>query len=470
MPSYLFYDLETSGLNPCFDQVYQFAAIRTDENLNPIEEIELEAKPTKDIIPSPMAMITHQLPIQDLMSKESESEVIKKIHKHLNTPGTISLGYNTLTFDDEFLRFNFYRHLLTPYTHQFKDNCNRMDIFPMLIFYYLYRPDTLNWPMIDDKITFRLEHLSSHNQLAEGQAHHAMVDVRATLALAKILKKDQKVWQYLLGFFNKYTEQQRHQELEDINLAKQKLKLGLLIDPKIGAKALFQAPAICLGQHRHYKNQMLWLRLDQDFTKSTTEDILKQAWVINKKWGEPPFVLPLKSRFIRYAKTCEEIYTANLAFLKENPEIFKVIQEHHLEYKHPLQPNTDADARLYQSGFMSSQDEFLTQKFHNASPEKKADLKNNFGNPDLQEIANRYLGRFHYQALNQRDKLKFDDYLAQVFDQEQNPILDYRNKPKLLKIPALKEIDILKQNETFTPEQQRCLEALENYLKMLSVQ
>ena len=61
MNTYLFYDLETSGLNPCFDQIYQFAAIRTDMDLNPIEEIEIEVRPTKDIIPSPMAMVTHQL-------------------------------------------------------------------------------------------------------------------------------------------------------------------------------------------------------------------------------------------------------------------------------------------------------------------------------------------------------------------------------------------------------------------------
>lgn len=33
----LFYDLETSGINNSFDQVLQFAAIRTDLDFNEIE-------------------------------------------------------------------------------------------------------------------------------------------------------------------------------------------------------------------------------------------------------------------------------------------------------------------------------------------------------------------------------------------------------------------------------------------------
>jgi len=39
--TYLFYDTETTGLNKSFDQVLQFAAIRTDLDLNEIERHEL---------------------------------------------------------------------------------------------------------------------------------------------------------------------------------------------------------------------------------------------------------------------------------------------------------------------------------------------------------------------------------------------------------------------------------------------
>ena len=35
---YVFYDLETTGMNPAFDQILQFAAVKTDLNFNQIEE------------------------------------------------------------------------------------------------------------------------------------------------------------------------------------------------------------------------------------------------------------------------------------------------------------------------------------------------------------------------------------------------------------------------------------------------
>ncbi len=471
MTTYLFYDLETSGLNPCFDQVYQFAAIRTDLELNNLEEIEIEVKPTCDIIPSPMAMVTHQVPISKLLKEGvSEALAIEKIHKLFNQPGTISLGYNTLTFDDEFLRFNFYRHLLTPYTHQFKDNCCRMDLYPMLIFYYLYRPKCLNWPEINAKISFRLEHLSSHNQLADGQAHHAMVDVRATLALAKLLKQaDAEIWNYLQGFFNKFTEQERHANLPEIKISANSYKIGLMIDPKLGSNINFQAPLINLGLHRHYKNQNCWLRLDRDLTQSTTENILEHTWVINKKWCEAPFILPLKPRFIRYDDQINKILENNLKFLAAHPELLKIIIEHYLEYKHPIQPNTDIDAMLYQMGFMNPQDEFLTKKFHEATPTEKIKLKNNFTNHELQGLAERYLGRFYPDMLSQKEKLKFMDYLAIVYEREDIQITDYKCKPKALRKAILKEIALLIQNENFSDEQSYCLKDLQNYLEALTI-
>ena len=129
MKTYLFYDTETSGLNQCFDQILQFAAIRTDMQLNELERHHFFIQLNSDVIPSPQALITHQIPLDQLLHGEKEIIAIKKIHELVNTPNTISVGYNSLEFDDEFLRFSFYRNLLPPYTHQYANNCGRMDIY-----------------------------------------------------------------------------------------------------------------------------------------------------------------------------------------------------------------------------------------------------------------------------------------------------------------------------------------------------
>jgi exodeoxyribonuclease-1 len=101
-PTYLFYDIESSGLNKCFDQVLQFAAIRTDLQLNEIERYELKIKPNCDVLPAPGAIVTHYLSPDSLQDGLAEIEALEKIHAWMNQPGTISLGYNTLTFDVNF--------------------------------------------------------------------------------------------------------------------------------------------------------------------------------------------------------------------------------------------------------------------------------------------------------------------------------------------------------------------------------
>ncbi len=106
-PSYLFYYIETTGLNKAFDQVLQFAAVRTDSELNEIDRQSIKIKLRSDIIPSPRALITNRMSIAELTSGACEFEAVRQIHGLMNAPGTVSLGYNTLGFDDEFLRFSF---------------------------------------------------------------------------------------------------------------------------------------------------------------------------------------------------------------------------------------------------------------------------------------------------------------------------------------------------------------------------
>ncbi len=455
--TYLFYDIESSGLNKCFDQVLQFAAIRTDLNLNEIEEINLKIRPNCDMVLSPKATLTHFISPLDIEKAYSEIEAITQIHRCLNTPGTISLGYNTLSFDDEFLRFSFYRNLLPPYTHQYAHQCQRMDIYPMLLFFYLYKPDVLaHWPKIDGKTSLKLDQLNAANQLAPGRAHDAVVDVEATLALAKKLMQVGPMWQYLCGYFNKALDQKRSQELE---------AEGLMILGRFGAKDAYQAPVLALGPHRHYANQTIWLRLDlPELRQATLDNLDQKTQVLAKKWAEPGFLLPPTPERIAQLKPARRAEVqANKTWLAEHPLIWEGIRDYHCHRKYPVYEQTDIDAALYTQPFLKPAEQHLCAAFHQAEPDQKAQLLERFSNKNLQEQAIRLMGRHYPQHLPLAYQERFRAYLQRIWTLDKAQLLiDFRGQQRFGLLDAQAELEELRAH-TPIPERERLLADLEAY-------
>lgn len=472
-PTYLFYDIETTGLNKCFDQVLQFAAIRTDRNLQEIERHEIRVRLNPDIIPAPKALITHRISMQDCLSGLSEYEAIQQIHALLNTPGTISLGYNTLAFDDEFLRFSFFRNLFPPYTHQFANQCARMDLYPMTVLCYLYKPDALQWPTVNGKISFKLEHLNTHNQLVKGAAHNAMVDVEATLALARCIHKQQSFWNYVIGFFDKTVDRDRFNQLtSNFAAAGMNFREALLTNAKAGSEKNYQAQVLSIGQHNVYKNDTLWLSLDsKELQQTNLDNVDKNTFIYRKKLGDEFILLPTQERFMkRLSQERLELAKANKAWLLANTTIFQKICEYHQNYIYPKVPNLDIDAALYEWGFPSSYEESLFREFAQAKLEKKREIIQRIPNVQRQLQAYRILGRCSLELLDQPGKDYFTKYIADIYNNENSePLRDYRGKEKLTPHQALKEIAELKtqavQDLNLDLQQQGLLDDLEGFIQ-----
>jgi len=470
--TYLFYDIETSGLNKCFDQILQFAAIRTDQKLNEIERHNFYVKLNSDTIPTPAAAITHQISLKTLATKGiAEIEAIEIIHKLINTPHTISLGYNTLTFDDEFLRFSFYRNLLSPYTHQFANGCGRMDIYPIVVMYYLFKNEVIKWAQIDGVPTLKLEHLSIVNNFPIRTAHDAINDVENTLALTRCLQKEPEMWNYLCGYFEKKVDRERTDRLsiafEKNNFA---MRMGLLIEGTFGCKNYYQVPVLYLGMHNHYKNQTLWLQLDTPHLSTTTFDSISTTTsIIRKKLGEPGFVLPITPRFTKYMDTNRcKIVNTNIDWLKKNDRIFQDIINHHKEYKYPIVPNLDIDAALYQIGFLSDTELNLCNKFHLAKIDEKLKLLEQMPT-NLREQAIRILGRNYADKLPNKIKEEFNRYLQNIYYGDTNHIpVDFKNEKHLTPKCALEKIKIL-QNSKLNEIQLNSLNELRQYIENLKI-
>ena len=121
--SMFFYDLETSGLKAREDRIMQFAGQRTSMDLEPIgEPVNILVKMTDDALPSPSAIsVTGITPQQTLMDGINEAEFCKYIIDEIFVPGTVAVGYNTVRFDDEFMRAILWRNFYDPYEWEWMD-------------------------------------------------------------------------------------------------------------------------------------------------------------------------------------------------------------------------------------------------------------------------------------------------------------------------------------------------------------
>ena len=144
--SFFFYDLETSGLKAREDRIMQFAGQRTTLDLEPIDEpINILVKITDDALPSPQAInVTGITPQQTLRDGISEAEFCKYITEEIFTPKTCALGFNTVRFDDEFMRAILWRNFYDPYEWEWKDGRSRWDILDVVRMTRALRPEGIN--------------------------------------------------------------------------------------------------------------------------------------------------------------------------------------------------------------------------------------------------------------------------------------------------------------------------------------
>lgn len=484
MKTFLFYDVETSGLSPAFDQILTFACIRTDLDLKEIERQTITICLRRDIVPSPNAFLTHGLTFDELSRGINEYQAALKIHKILNTPGTISIGYNSLGFDDDFLRFMFYRNLLDPYSHQYANGCSRMDILPITVLFRVFHPQSLKWPQIDGKPSLKLDLITRENKFkTSGRAHEALNDVEAVIELSKIMIQHQDIWNYCLDFFNKTRDEVRIHHIENkVDIGNKPFMNGLMLSASFGSKTNYLAPVIHIGSSLAYKNQSLWLRLDSDDILGMQEGLdLKDTFVIRKRPADALIVLPALERFWnKLPKESRNAAQENIEKMGAHKDKFFEFIQYHLEYKYPHIPNLDPDAALYQDGFFSFQEKKEINLFHksckNLRPENVKmwhfNLKN-IKSARIKILASRILARNFSSIKGYENQPEYDQHpefnnhmesLKSSLEEDQ--IIGYKNDTKLnyqRGLAALKETEdtLLEPNQ----DQRVMLEWLNQYMR-----
>ena len=205
--TFFWHDYETFGVVPRRDRPAQFAGVRTDADLNEIDEaVTLYCQPADDSLPDPESCLLTGITPQLCQERGvPEHAFAAAIEAQLGRPGTVGVGYNSIRFDDEVTRHLFWRNLIEPYAREWQHQCGRWDLMDVVRCAYALRPDGIQWPRHDDgRPSFKLEHLSAANGLVHDAAHDALSDVRATLALARLIKRERpKLWEFCLRLRHK---------------------------------------------------------------------------------------------------------------------------------------------------------------------------------------------------------------------------------------------------------------------------
>ncbi|MYI69088.1 MAG: exodeoxyribonuclease I [Boseongicola sp. SB0673_bin_14] len=189
---FAFYDLETTGTSPAYDQPLQFAALLADDDLKPLKRVNMRCRLAAHILPSPLAMAVTGVSIDQLTDPALPSwfEMMQEIQRLVAAwaPATWT-GYNSMSFDENFLRQSFYQTLQPDvFATQFNGN-TRLDVLQVLYAVHLRAHEALEWPVDDSgNGVFRLDALAPANGFRDHDAHDALGDVEATRHLLQLVR------------------------------------------------------------------------------------------------------------------------------------------------------------------------------------------------------------------------------------------------------------------------------------------
>jgi exodeoxyribonuclease-1 len=190
--SLIFYDTETTGTEKCFDQILQFAAIRTDDDLNELGRFEIRSRLAPHIVPSPVALSVTGISLEQLLDPSLPSQYEMTSAIRLELPGwcpSIFLAYNGHRFDEEFLRQAFWQCLHPPYLTN-TGGSGRADVLKLMHAASFLYPGAIEIPFGDNgKPTFRLDRLAPANGFDHPNAHDALADVEAMIFLCRSVRE-----------------------------------------------------------------------------------------------------------------------------------------------------------------------------------------------------------------------------------------------------------------------------------------
>lgn len=474
--SFYFYDLETTGFSARDARIMQFAGQRTDMDLNPIgNPHNILVKITSDILPDPEAiLVTGITPQKTLQDGMSEAEFLKIFHSEIAVPNTIFVGFNSVRFDDEFIRFTNYRNFYDAYEWQWQDGKSRWDIMDLARITRALRPEGIVWPFASDgKPVNRLEPLASVNKLEHEHAHDALSDVMATIGVAKLIKEKQtKLFDFMLKMRDK----------------KEVQKLAGAGEPFVYCSGRYSSDfekttvVSTVALHPTQSGSVFVYDLREDPTPFVAMSPSELAELMKKwKFEEGELRLPVKQLQFNKCPAIAPVQVLEVGdtkarlkiddtLIRKNLKTLQAAKDFGDKIKEAARINEklrqatfmadiqDVDAQLY-DGFFGDSDKNKMRTVRSADENMLADLHLDFADDRLKELLLLYKARQFPKSLSEQDQQAWDEYRTKrLFEgEEQSRFAKYLNK-----------LNALAAQQTLTGEQRYILEELGLYAQSIA--
>jgi exodeoxyribonuclease-1 len=417
MSSFYWYDLETFGISPQYDRIAQFAGIRTDLDLNPISEPDMfYCKPAFDTIADPEACLITGITPQECETKGIlEKDFMGKINDLFTENHTCVVGYNSMRFDDEFIRYSNYRNLLDPYAREWQYGNSRWDLIDLVRACYALRPEGINWAFHEQgKPSFKLTDLTDANNMTHTSAHDALSDVEATIQVAKLIKEKQpKLFDYCLKLRNKNTVKSL--------LNWQILKPIVHVSNKIPAERGCLAIMLPLAIHPTNPNGVICYDLahdPSDLFELDIDDIRDRIFTPQSELPEDCQRIALKTIHINKAPIVAPLsvlkgvdlsrikldYVSNKANLEKFTSVDSMIQKVQSIFDQAFDNDSDdVDTQLY-NGFFSAQDKNNFEVIRNSNIKNIQATEFKFKDKRANQLLQRYIARNYPESLSATEK------------------------------------------------------------------
>jgi len=474
------HDYETFGIDPFRDRPVQFAGVRTDEDLNVVgEPLNIMARPTPDSLPHPIStIITGITPQQALEQGLPEAEFIARILAELSQPGTCGVGYNSLRFDDEVTRNTLYRNLYDPYGREWQNGNSRWDIIDVVRACHDLRPEGINWPQREDadRPSYKLEELTVANGIEHGQAHDALADVYATIAMAKLIKDRQP---NLFDFFYKLRRKQEVLKYIDLKEMTPILHTSGMYGSDNGNTRM----VVPIATHPTNKNSIIVFDLGQDpalLLDHGVKTLAERLYTASDDLPDGVERPALKQLFVNKCPVIAPTSTLDGAAAKRlNIDLMKskqhrqtllsqrkTIQQKLAKIFEPreFEPVSDPDLMIYAGGFFDDRDKSLMEDIHNTAPDELGAHTWSFTDKRLPEMLFRYRARNYPETLTTDEQAQWLEHCrARLVDGESGHLSFHDFYAEVEQLRNEMELDeskahLLEEVETFGRE-------LEGYLQ-----